>query len=331
MLKSCSVTILNGFRSIEPTQYAIPFISVISDLTFSIKLSSSTSVTVNVHPNFSAIEPTSVSFLATRWISFPEFFNCSAKLDPIDPVAPKIRYFSDMSEKYLIFGATGSIGSSLAEQLKNSGNDIHLVARNETEVGSIAEKLGCTFTVTDVLEDNFIEKVKSDITEIKGIAYCVGSIDLKPLRMVTEQDFNKCMKLNLYSAVEVIKGYQESLKKNKGSIVLFSTVAAQRGFTNHAIIASAKAAVEGLTVSLAAEFAPNIRVNCIAPSLTKSKIAEPMLKNTTIAEGIAKAHPLKRLGEGKDSASLAKFLITEDGSWVTGQIIAVDGGRSKLS
>ena len=181
------------------------------------------------------------------------------------------------------------------------------------------------------MEDGFIEKVKADIPEIKGIAYCVGSIDLKPLRMVTEQDFNKCMKLNLYSAVEVIKGYQESLKKNKGSIVLFSTVAAQRGFTNHAIIASAKAAVEGLTVSLAAEFAPNIRVNCIAPSLTKSKIAEPMLKNTTIAEGIAKAHPLKRLGEGKDSASLAKFLITEDSSWVTGQIIAVDGGRSKLS
>ena len=236
-----------------------------------------------------------------------------------------------MSEKYLIFGATGSIGSSLAEQLKNSGYDIHLVARNKSEVSSIAERYGCDFTVADVLEDNFIEKVKTDAPEIKGIAYCVGSIDLKPLRMITEQDFNKCMKLNLYSAVEAIKGYQESLKKNKGSIVLFSTVAAQRGFTNHTIIASAKAAVEGLTVSLAAEFAPNIRVNCIAPSLTKSKIAEPMLKNTSIAEGIAKAHPLKRLGEGKDSASLAKFLITEDSSWVTGQIIAVDGGRSKLS
>ena len=165
--------------------------------------------------------------------------------------------------------------------------------------------------------------------EIKGIAYCVGSIDLKPLRMVKEEDFTKCMKLNLYSAVEAFKGYHESLKKNKGSIVLFSTVAAQRGFTNHTIIASTKAAVEGLTVSLAAEFAPHIRVNCVAPSLTKSKIAEPMLKNTAIAEGIAKAHPLKRLGEGKDSASLAKFLITDDGSWVTGQIIAVDGGRSK--
>jgi len=236
-----------------------------------------------------------------------------------------------MSEKYLVFGATGSIGSSLAEQLVSSEHSVHLVGRNESELKSISEKLGCTNTVADVLEDGFIEKVKNDISEIKGIAYCVGSIDLKPLRMVTEQDFNKCMKLNLYSAVEAIKGYQESLKKNKGSIVLFSTVAAQRGFTNHAIIASAKAAIEGLTVSLAAEFAPNIRVNCIAPSLTNSKIAEPMLKNKALAEGIAKAHPLKRLGEGKDSASLAKFLITDDSSWVTGQIIAVDGGRSKLS
>ena len=236
-----------------------------------------------------------------------------------------------MSEKYLIFGATGSVGSSLAEQLKNSGNDIHLVARNESEVKTIAEKLGCSYTVANVLEDGFIEKVKSDINDIKGVAYCVGSIDLKPLRMVTEADMNKCMKLNLYSAIEAIKGFQESLKKNKGSVVLFSTVAAQRGFTNHTIIASAKAAVEGLTVTLAAEFAPHIRVNCIAPSLSKSKIAEPMLKNPAIAEGIAKAHPLKRLGEGKDSAALAKFLITEESSWITGQIIAVDGGRSKLS
>ena len=236
-----------------------------------------------------------------------------------------------MSDKYLIFGATGSVGSSLAEQLKKSGNDIHLVARNESEVKTIAEKLNCSYTVADVLEDGFIEIVKSDIDDIKGIAYCVGSIDLKPLRMVTEADMNKCMKLNLYSAIEAIKGFQESLKKNKGSVVLFSTVAAQRGFTNHTIIASAKAAVEGLTVTLAAEFAPNIRVNCIAPSLSKSKIAEPMLKNPVIAEGIAKAHPLKRLGEGKDSAALAKFLITEESSWVTGQIIAVDGGRSKLS
>ena len=236
-----------------------------------------------------------------------------------------------MSDKYLIVGATGSIGSNLAEQLYSLGKKIHLVGRDEEQTKSLSEKFNCDYTILNVLDDGFVEKLRSDIEEVKGIAYCVGSIDLKPFRMITEADLNKCMKLNLYSAIDLIKGYQESLKKNKGSVVLFSTVAAQRGFTNHAIIASAKAAVEGLTVSLAAEFAPNIRVNCVAPSLTKSKIAEPMLKNTAIAEGIAKAHPLKRLGEGKDSAALAKFLLTEDSSWVTGQIIAVDGGRSKLS
>ncbi len=236
-----------------------------------------------------------------------------------------------MSEKYLIVGATGSIGSNLATQLYDSNKEVHLVGRNEDETKSLSEKLGFTYTIADVLEDGFVDKIKSDVKDIKGLAYCVGSIDLKPLKIASETDFNKCMKLNLYSAVELIKGYQDSLKKNKGSIVLFSTVAAQRGFTNHSIIASAKAAVEGLAVSIAAEFAPNIRVNCIALSLTNSKIAQPILKNTVLAEGIAKAHPLKRIGEGKDGAALAKFLLTEESSWVTGQVIAVDGGRSKLS
>jgi len=148
---------------------------------------------------------------------------------------------------------------------------------------------------------------------------------------VSESDLHNCMKLNLYSAIESIKGFQEELKKNSGSIVLFSSVAAQKGFTNHTIIATAKAAVEGLTVTLAAEFAPSIRVNCIAPSLTNSKISQSMLKSPVVAEALAKAHPLKRLGEGKDSASIAKFLLSDESSWMTGQIIAVDGGRSSLS
>ena len=236
-----------------------------------------------------------------------------------------------MSDKYLVVGATGSIGSNLAEQLHASGKEIHLVGRNEDNTKNLAQKLNCNFTVADVLEDSFVEKIKTDIQDIKAIAYCVGSIDLKPLRMVSENDFNKCMKLNLYSAVDLIKGFQESLKKNKGSIVLFSTVAAQRGFTNHSIIASTKAAVEGLTVSLAAEFAPNIRVNCIAPSLTKSKISNFILKNEKMAESIAKMHPLKRLGEGSDSSSVANFLLSDKSTWITGQIIGVDGGRSSLT
>ena len=236
-----------------------------------------------------------------------------------------------MSEKYLIVGATGSIGSNLAIQMYESGKEIHLVGRDEIQTKSLSEKLNSAYSIADVLEDGFVDKIKANIEDVKGIVYCVGSIDLKPLKMASESDFNKCMKLNLYSAIDLIKGYQDSLKKNNGSIVLFSTVAAQRGFTNHSIIASTKAAVEGLTVSLAAEFAPNIRVNCVALSLTNSKIAQPLLKNTALAQGIAKAHPLKRIGEGKDGAALAKFLVTDESSWVTGQVIAVDGGRSKLS
>ena len=236
-----------------------------------------------------------------------------------------------MSEKYLIVGATGSIGSSLAAQLYESGKEVHLVGRDENQTKSLSEKLNSEYSIADVLDDGFVDKIKANIDDVKGIAYCVGSIDLKPLKSASESDFNKCMKLNLYSAIDLIKGYQDSLKKNNGSIVLFSTVAAQRGFTNHSIIASAKAAVEGLTVALAAEFAPNIRVNCVALSLTNSKIAQPLLKNPALAQGIAKAHPLKRIGEGKDGAALAKFLVTEESSWVTGQVIAVDGGRSKLS
>ena len=238
-----------------------------------------------------------------------------------------------MSNKHLVFGATGAIGSSLAKQLKESSQDAHLVSRNEEELKSLSENLGFTFTVADVLEDGFIDKIKSDTADfnISGLAYCIGSIDLKPIKRVTESDLHQCMKLNLYSAIEAIKGFQDDLKKNHGSIVLFSSVAAQKGFTNHTIIASAKAAVEGLTVTLAAEFAPTIRVNCIAPSLTDSKISQSMLKSEVVAEALAKAHPLKRLGEGKDSAALANFLLSDESSWVTGQIIGVDGGRSALS
>ena len=229
-----------------------------------------------------------------------------------------------------------SYGLNEGIDIRNLGNISELykqVQKNSFKrtILNLSEKLGFTYTIADVLEDGFVDKIKSDIDDIKGIAYCVGSIDLKPLKISSESDFNKCMKLNLYSAVELIKGFQDSLKKNKGSIVLFSTVAAQRGFTNHSIIASAKAAVEGLAVSIAAEFAPDIRVNCVALSLINSKIAQPILKNTALAQGIAKAHPLKRIGEGKDGAALAKFLLTEESSWVTGQVIAVDGGRSKLS
>ena len=238
-----------------------------------------------------------------------------------------------MSKKHLIFGATGAIGSSLASLMRSSGEDCHLIGRNESELKLLAEKLDYSYSICDVLQQDFSKKLQDELSseEILSITYSVGSIDLKPFKLTKTRDFISSFTLNLVAVTEIIKVFQENLKKNNGSIVLFSTVAAQKGFTNHSIISSAKAAVEGLTVSLAAEFAPNIKVNCIATSLTYSKIAKTLLKNKIIADGIAKSHPLKRIGEGKDAALMAKFLVSQDNSWITGQIIGVDGGRSKIA
>ena len=159
----------------------------------------------------------------------------------------------------------------------------------------------------------------------------MGSIDLKPLKLTKKSDFMQSFNLNLISATEVIKSLADNLKKNKGSIVLFSTVAVKQGFPNHAIVSSAKGAIEGLTLALAAELAPNVRINCIAPSLTNSKISNFLLKNEKMSESIAKMHPLKRIGEGSDSASVAKFLLSDESSWITGQILGIDGGRSSVA
>jgi len=238
-----------------------------------------------------------------------------------------------MKKKYLIFGATGAIGSSLASQFYNDKSDCHLIGRNEEELEKLAEKLKYTYSVCDVLKLDFTNNLKKDLEEVEilGIAYCVGSIDIKPFKLTKANDFVSSYVLNLVAVTEILRAFQDSLKNNKGSVVLFSTVAAKKGFANHSIISSAKAGVEGLTVSLAAELAPNIRINCIAPSLTKSKMAKAVIKSSLVEESIANMHPLKRIGEGSDSASLAHFLLTSKSSWITGQIIAVDGGRSSIA
>ena len=236
-----------------------------------------------------------------------------------------------MSGKILIFGSTGAVGSSLAKLLKDS-NKIHLIGKNEEEISKLAEETNGSFSVADVTDPNLIENIDKDLgdVDIAGIAYCVGSIDLKPINLVSKKDYLKSFELNFFPIVEIIKKYKENLKKNKSSIVVFSTVAVKQGFPNHSIISPVKASLEGLTVSLAAELAPNVRINCIAPSLSNSKMAGRILGNAKIAEGIAKQHPLKRVGEGIDSAALAKFLLSEESSWITGQIIGVDGGRSNI-
>tara|TARA_B100000686_G_scaffold316915_1_gene365181 strand:- start:29 stop:754 length:726 start_codon:yes stop_codon:yes gene_type:complete len=240
-----------------------------------------------------------------------------------------------MSKKFLIIGATGAVGSSLVKLIKDDdrlANQAHLVGKNEDEISKLSNETGFSYTIADVLQPDFLEKIEKDLkdVDIHGIAYCVGSIDLKPINLITKKDYLKSFELNFFPIVDIIKKFQENLKKNKSSVVLFSTIAVKQGFPNHSIISPVKASLEGLTVSLASELAPNIRINCIAPSLSNSKMASKLLKNPKISEAIAKQHPLKRLGEGLDSAALAKFLLSSESSWITGQIIGVDGGRSNV-
>ena len=238
-----------------------------------------------------------------------------------------------MKNKFVIIGATGAVGNALANLLYSDKVDCHLVGRNEEDLKKIAQKLNYTYSVCDVLKIDFTNNLMKDLssTEILGVAYCVGSINIKAFKNTKANDFVSSYVLNLVSATEIIRAFQNSLAKNKGSIVLFSTVAAKKGFTNHSIISSAKAEIEGLTVAVAAELAPNIRINCIAPSLTKSKMSSSVIRNSTIESSIARMHPLKRIGEGLDSANLASFLLTNKSSWITGQIIGVDGGRSNIT
>ncbi len=238
-----------------------------------------------------------------------------------------------MKKKYLIFGATGSIGSSLANQMYEEKKHCHLIGRNNEEMEKLANKLSYSFSVCDVLKIDFTKKLLEELVDVEvlGIAYCVGSIDIKPFKLTKSSDFVSSYVLNLVAVTEIIRNFENNLKRNNASVVLFSTVAAKKGFANHSIISSAKSGVEGLTVALAAEFAPNIRVNCIAPSLTKSKMAKDVIKNSRIEESIAKMHPLKRIGKGSDAASLSKFLLSNDSSWITGQIIGVDGGRAAIA
>ena len=234
-------------------------------------------------------------------------------------------------QKIIIIGGSGSIGSAIAKEVSINGYIPHILGRNEKSLKEIADSLQCPFSIVDVLniEDlkNSLEGIKEDVF---GLAYCVGSIDLKPLSLANETDYINSYKLNTVGAITSIKSLLSNLKKNFGSILLFSSVAVQQGFVNHTIISTAKGALEALTLSLAAELSPKIRVNCIAPSLTESKMSKKILSNETIKKAIQDMHPIPKLGDGNDFSKLAAFLLGKNNHWITGQIIHVDGGRSTL-
>ncbi len=233
----------------------------------------------------------------------------------------------------LIYGGGGSIGAATARALKLQGFHPHLVGRDAGRLEAVASETGATVTIGDVLDDTLFARATTEAGGVlAGLVYAVGTINLKPLARLTETDFINDFKVNALGAVKAIQAAQTALKAYEGtsSIVLFSTVAVAQGFTAHASVAMAKGAVEGLTLSLAAELAPKTRVNAIAPSLTKSIMAKALTNSEQMATAIAAMHPLPRLGEGEDSGNLAAFLISPQAGWITGQIIGVDGGRSSL-
>jgi|TARA_B100000787_G_scaffold140147_1_gene109119 NAD(P)-dependent dehydrogenase (short-subunit alcohol dehydrogenase family) len=233
--------------------------------------------------------------------------------------------------KIIIVGANGSIGKASAQILKSQSKDIELLSRNKEELNSNALELDCSSQVIDISNYNHVnEYIKQIDFEIDGIIFAVGSILLKPFEKTTIDDFELTYKQNF---LDPIYFTQQSITKmsNSSSIVYFSTVAAQSGFKLHTAISSSKSALMGAMISLAAEYAPKIRFNCISPSLTKSKMSSFLTDSVPMSEGIAKLHPMGRLGEGKDSGSLAAYLMSPEASWITGQNFNVDGGRSNIN
>ena len=220
-----------------------------------------------------------------------------------------------MTKRVLIIGGNTGIGAALNEQLTSEGAETILISRSQGDVDVTAA------------EPNF----PTIDGAIDALVYCPGSINLKPFRGLKMADFEHDMNVNYFGAVKTIKQYMPNLKESENaSIVLFSTVAVQKGMPFHSSIAGAKGAIEGLTRALAAEYAPAVRINCIAPSLTDTPLAEKLLRNEKQREGAESRHPLKAIGEAADVANMVNFLISDKASWMSGQIIGVDGGMSSL-
>jgi 3-oxoacyl-[acyl-carrier protein] reductase len=224
----------------------------------------------------------------------------------------------------LLIGGSYGIGLAIAKELENK-NNIFIASRTSEGL----ENLNVTHIPFDVLTDNLDKSLLPEV--IDGIVYCPGSINLRPFRGLKIETFESDMQINFFSMVKVVQSILPQLTaSNQSSIILFSSVAASMGMPFHTSVAAAKGAIEGFAKALAAEYAPKIRVNVIAPSLTNTPLADKFLNNETKQEKSAERHPLKRFGQPEDLAKMACFLLGENSSWISGQIMHVDGGMSTL-
>lgn len=227
--------------------------------------------------------------------------------------------------KYVVVGGSQGIGDSIVSKLVSQGHHVINLSRTACSVQGVEN---IPYDALDANQDPF--SVISG--PIDGLVYCPGSINLKPFHRLTAADFEKDFQINVIGAIKVIQGFLSALKASStSSIVLFSTVAVQTGMGFHASIASSKGAIEGLTKSLAAELSNfKIRVNAIAPSLTQTPLANALLNTDEKIEAAGKRHPLGRVGQPTDIANMALFLLNPENSWITGQILKVDGGMGDL-
>lgn len=236
---------------------------------------------------------------------------------------------------YLVIGGTGGIGSAVARRLSQGGHSVVIAARDSEKLSTLAASLGVKAVQMDVTDPTSVakgfESALPEGTRLLGVAHCVGSILLKPAHITTDAEWHNVLQLNLSSSFYVLRESARRLMASGGSIVFCSTVAASRGLFNHEAIAAAKAGIEGMARAAASTYSRyKIRINCVAPGLVRTGLSQSLTSNETALKVSQSMHPLGRIGEADDVASGIAWLLDPAQSWVTGQVIGIDGGMSTV-